>query len=318
MGIGKARWVSNTKTIEKNNSNSNTKIRGAIFIFTDETWVEIGGVRRQRHVSRPRGLNPYEYSRPKKRTTLRIMFWGSMAYGYKGPSYIWAKETKEEKVHNDQVVSDLVQAEEERINRHRQRALIPGTEERQLLREIHHKVINGPRTATGRQPPRPPPQWIWKKAKITRNGTAGGIDWVRYREKILYPKLYPFLQKIHEENPGHEIWLVEDNAPSHIGATNHDPRWVEEMTPRGIHRCKWPSNSPDINEIEPVWDDLKDSIEAEGPFTGASQETGQRVRDAMHKCWAELSEEGIRNRCADFRYKLELVVQNAGRNNFNG
>lgn len=72
-----------------------------------------------------------------------------------------------------------------------------------------------------------------------------------------------------------------------------------------------------MNEIEPIRDDFKDSMEGEGPFTGASQATAQRVRNAMYKCWAELSEEGIRNRCADFRYKLELVVINGGRNNFN-
>lgn len=154
--------------------------------------------------------------------------------------------------------------------------------------------------------------------KIERKETVGGIDWVRYCEKALYPKIYPFLHKIQSKNPGHEIWLVEDNAPGHVGAAHYDPRWCQEMAPLGINRCQWPPNSPDINEIESVWDDLKDSIEAEGPFTGASKETAQRVKVAMNKCWDELSDEGIQNRCADFRYKLELVVRNEGRNHLNG
>lgn len=245
------------------------------------------------------------------------MFWGSIAYGYKGPYHIWAKETKEEKVENDRIIQKLKESDEQEVEFHRHQALIPGTEERRILMEIHRKVVNGPRTATGRQPPRPPPQWVWKKTRIERRCT-GGIDWVRYREKVLYPKLYPFLRQIQSEHPGHEIWLVEDNAPGHVGATNHDPRWAQEMEPLGIHRCKWPSNSPDMNEIEPVWDDLKDSIDAEGPFKGTSQDMAEQVKDAMVKCWRELSLEGIANRCADFKYKCELVIRNRGNNNFNG
>lgn len=90
------------------------------------------------------------------------------------------------------------------------------------------------------------------------------------------------------------------------------------MEPFGIFRSKWPSNSPDINELEPLWNDFKDSIEAEGPFTDASKETAERVKKALVSCLDGLAEEGIRNRCDDFRCKLEPVVRNAGKNNFNG
>lgn len=55
------------------------------------------------------------------------------------------------------------------------------------------------------------------------------------------------------------------------------------MDPLGIYRCIWPSNSHDINEIESICDDFKDSIEAEGPFTGASKETADTVKRALFK-----------------------------------
>jgi hypothetical protein len=90
------------------------------------------------------------------------------------------------------------------------------------------------------------------------------------------------------------------------------------MDPLRIHRCKWPPNSPDINEIEPVWNEFKDSLEEVEPFMSSSKETAQRIRTAMVKCWKELSEESIANRCADFKYKLKLVIRNGGKNNFNG
>lgn len=58
--------------------------RGAIFVFTDETWLEIGDVHCQKRVSQPKGANAYNYACPKRRTTLCIIFWRSMAEGYKG------------------------------------------------------------------------------------------------------------------------------------------------------------------------------------------------------------------------------------------
>lgn len=238
-------------------------------------------MRRQRKVSRPKGANPYDYSCPKHRVTLRIMCWGAVAGGIKGPSYIWANETNEEKKYSDNLVAELIRKDEEEVTRLRELALIAGIDEFRKLKNIHCQRLNGPRTATGRQPPRPPPQWIRRKAKFEWRSTAGGIDWVRYREQILYSRLYSFLHKFREEDPGREKWLVEDNATPHTGATNHDSRWVQEMEPLGIFRCNRPSNSPDINEIEPVCDDFKDSIEAEGPFIGASKETAERVKRAL-------------------------------------
>lgn len=58
------------------------------------------------------------------------MFWGPMAYGYKGPSYIWAKKTKAEKIRNDQIVADLNTANTAEVEYHYHQALIPGTKER--------------------------------------------------------------------------------------------------------------------------------------------------------------------------------------------
>ena len=79
------------------------------------------------------------------------------------------------------------------VDEKRRQALIPGTAEYEQLQEIHKNIVNSPQTAAGRQYPRPPPERVWKYRKIKRKGTAGGIDWVRYCEYILYPLLYPFL-----------------------------------------------------------------------------------------------------------------------------
>lgn len=126
----------------------------------------------------------------------------------------------------------------------------------------HNRIsttVNRLRTATGQQRRRLPPQWILTSSKtVKRQGTKGGANWIRYRENVLYPHLYPFLKRVQAKYPGREVWLVEDNAPGRVGAANNDHIWELEMTPRGIYRCNWPPDSPDIDEIQPVWDDFED------------------------------------------------------------
>lgn len=64
---------------------------------------------------------------------------------------------------------------------------------------------------------------------------------------------------------GNEEWtLVQDNAPCHTSQITR--RFLEE---RNIHVLPWPSNSPDMNIIENIWNIWKKK------FT--SQEVGKLV-----------------------------------------
>jgi hypothetical protein len=48
----------------------------------------------------------------------------------------------------------------------------------------------------------------------TRNADKkGGIDWYIYRERILYPGLFPFALRVKETRPG--VIIMENNAPAH-------------------------------------------------------------------------------------------------------
>ena len=67
-------------------------------MFTDETWVElVNGKQRRRKVSRPKGSNPYGYAREKTKSEPRMVFWGAIAFGFKGPPWIWDKASATEK-----------------------------------------------------------------------------------------------------------------------------------------------------------------------------------------------------------------------------
>jgi hypothetical protein len=79
---------------------------------------------------------------------------------------------------------------------------------------------------------------------LIREG-KGGIDWWRYREKVLLPKLLPFSQKIKDTR--NKVAIQQDGAPSHA-------YWFTQQTiaHSDLDQLLWPGNSPDLNAIEPL------------------------------------------------------------------
>ncbi|RPA91667.1 hypothetical protein L873DRAFT_1713094, partial [Choiromyces venosus 120613-1] len=76
----------------------------------------------------------------------------------------------------------------------------------------------------------------------------GGIDWLLYREKILRPLFYLFIQQIERET-GREMWAADNNASSHMTA---QVQGSEERQKLGIQADDWPAQSPDLNKIKPL------------------------------------------------------------------
>lgn len=66
---------------------------GALFVFTDESWVNLGNPkRRKRRISRPKGSNAYDYKRDKPKVEMSVMFWRAITMGYPaGPFHVWEK-----------------------------------------------------------------------------------------------------------------------------------------------------------------------------------------------------------------------------------
>ena len=142
----------------------------------------------------------------------------------------------------------------------------------------------------------------------------GGINWVSYRERVLRPKLYPFIDELQRKTGMPVTYLVEDNAPAHQTARSIDQL---ERKQRGIITLDWPSKSPDLNSIEPVWNYEKDEISIY-QFTGANQATVDQAKATLAKVWLELSQDYIDLRCRSFHEKLQLVILHGGGNSFYG
>ena len=67
-------------------------------VFTDETSVQLGGVRGRRRVWRRADEAFHQHViRQRWKGFLEFMFWGSFSYYEKGPCYIWEPETAAEK-----------------------------------------------------------------------------------------------------------------------------------------------------------------------------------------------------------------------------
>ncbi|RPA89001.1 hypothetical protein L873DRAFT_1823659 [Choiromyces venosus 120613-1] len=106
------------------------------FVFTDETWIEIGSPQGKPNVWRQVGSDPYDLAIPtNSRPQFTFMLLGHFAHGYQGEPYIWVRETRKQLYIN---------------------ALIPGTEEHSLLKSINAEIHNYNQNQLPNEPQRMP------------------------------------------------------------------------------------------------------------------------------------------------------------------
>jgi hypothetical protein len=71
----------------------------------------------------------------------------------------------------------------------------------------------------------------------------------------------------------------------------------------------WPSNSPDLNAIEPIWFWIKREMTKRGPIISEKV-----LREAWIKCWKELSQERIQAWIERVYYHVQEVINCDGDN----
>ncbi|RPA97260.1 hypothetical protein L873DRAFT_1771670 [Choiromyces venosus 120613-1] len=276
------------------------------FIFSDKMIFEVGSPRRLRNITWQKGEDPYASATPdKKKSGFSIMVSGSVALGFKGPLWVWVKESPEEQAANNQ----QLQRENNELN-----ATIPGTEEYLYLQALNRNIAEYNANCSPHEPHHIPRRPFWEFGeKIQKRSLGGGLDWFLYRESILHQCLYPFIEAIQTQT-GRHCWLVEDNAGNHTLAAKMD---LQEAAARNIHRIpKWLANSPDLNEIEPCWNYLKDAM-MEYNFAGVGEQTRQEVIDALRLEWEHMPQELIDHFCMNFHLNLLQVRAWGGDNKFN-
>jgi len=207
----------------------------------------------------------------------------------KGPCHVREKETKEEKKAASAELKIWNDANEARLK-----------DEWELENGIRRLNIE-------RNLPGPKPTWKFtsKTGKLTRRKGRGGIDWFRYGKHILKAKLFPF-QKHCEDKYGRPFIVQEDNAAPHA---HH-----YQATLYNIHdvvRLLWPSNSPDLNMIEPAWPHLKRVTTCRG-----APRKSKTMKSKWIKAWDCLDMDRIRKWIERIPRHIEEVIRLEGSNEY--
>ena len=213
-----------------------------------------------------------------------FMFWGCFSYDHKGPCHVWQKETAAEK---KKAQKDL--------------------DRRNALKEATCRADWELNTAFRRkmnlrsQPKGKTPKWRFTEedGRLVRNGKAGGIDWYRYSELILKPKMLPFAQR-------HGLIVQEDGAPSHI---HYECQKVYDIA--SVLKLLWPGNSPDLNMIEPCWWWMKRRTSLHKDF-----ESRPQLRKIWIDTWKELEQWRIQRWVRRIIRHIREVIRLEGGNDY--
>jgi hypothetical protein len=142
--------------------------------------------------------------------------------------------------------------------------------------------------------------WMFWGSISGKYGRHTGLFWEKHWEKINAGSysgiIIPRVEEILREYP--ELRFQQDNAKGHAAKFTQ-----KVFRAIGITPIFWPANSPDLNPIETVWDEMKDYIEKHYPEVHRSY---PRLRRAIQEAWESITHEtiralirGMRNRCID-------------------
>ena len=111
---------------------------------------------------------------------------------------------------------------------------------------------------------------------------------------ILQSQLLPAAQNMHGRN-----WrLQQDNDPKHTSRVAKD--FIVENKIRFID---WPSNSPDLNPIENMWQIVKNNVEKRMP------KDINELKKFMIEEWDAISVETVNNLVLSMKKRCELILE---------
>ena len=197
-------------------------------IFSDETSVQMGGVRSRRRVQRKKEETFYKHVVIRRwKGFSEFMQQSCFSYNEKGPYHIWRDETPTEKA---ACKKDLATRNAAKYEKDKEEWEIS-----QLVHRLHATHAQSGKRAQFKHDE--------KTGAYVLNEGKGGVNWYRYQEKILKPLLLPFAKKCLEKEL--DMWVQEDKALANASQYQQEIFNLWE-----IQRLLWPGNSPNLYAIE--------------------------------------------------------------------
>ena len=126
----------------------------------------------------------------------------------------------------------------------------------------------------------------------------GNLNGQRYITEILQSQVVPYAGAI-----GDEFILMDDSARPHRA------RVVDQfLEVQGVTRMEWPANSPDLNPIEHLWDQLKRAVRRrinQNTTLGA-------LYQLLQEEWAALPPQSLSNLIDSMPDRCNQVLMNNG------
>jgi transposase len=122
-----------------------------------------------------------------------------------------------------------------------------------------------------------------------------------YVDMVMEPALIPFYRQLEES--GVSPLVAEDNAPGHRGHA------LDCRDRHNISALQWPAQSPDLNLIEAVWQEMENYLGPHYERVGTTVELEQVCQEA----WAAVSGERLLRLIDSMPQRLQAVIDAEGK-----
>ena len=294
--------------------------RQCVLIYTDEKPYSFGGSEKGTHVTAPKGEVRYT---SRKRQRFQIEQWAagcSSDVSIRRPHLCWDIKTQELPELADKLAKVNEQLREE-VELRRWNCSLENTVEWAELKRRNDEIraANTKDSLDSLKTNRKllTAATLYPHQSFKPTGSKGGLNFVWYAFEVLQKELFPYYKALSDHNAGKDVYIIEDNDPSHIKARK---LLAAEINQDQIKFAPHPASSPDFNLIETlqkyhnkVLEDFRTHIST------ASIAVKEKAKVEMKKAWQSIEMDEVwQNRGSNYALKLiaNRCRQDQGGNHF--